>query len=38
MYRDTYIDFIYYFWIVTDYGLLWLASLITLAVLKVLKS
>jgi hypothetical protein len=34
MYKDTYVDFIHYFWIDTDWGLLWVIVLVTLAFFK----
>ncbi len=37
MYKDTYVEFIQYFWIDTDWGLLWVIVLVTLAFFKLTK-
>ena len=37
MYRDEYLGFINYFWIETDWGLLWVTCLVTLAICKYLN-
>jgi len=34
MYRETFVDFIQYFWIDTDWGLLWLSVLLTLTIMS----
>ena len=37
MYNETYVEFIQYFWIDTDWGLLWVIVLVTLAFFKLPK-
>jgi len=38
MYREWYVDFVHYFWIDTDWGLLWLAIMITIPIMYYSKN